>query len=52
MTTQATSQEIYRVPVILQPLPELRYADNDWTSRQDRQLAIGSISVFNPCQNL
>ena len=45
MTTRATSQETYQVPVILQALPELRYTDDDWTSRPDRQLAIGSISV-------
>lgn len=46
MATQTANSETYRVPVILQPLPKLRYADDNWTSRQDRQLAIGSISVL------
>lgn len=35
----------HRLPVILQDLPNLRYQDDDWISREFRQIAIGSIPV-------
>ena len=46
MTTQATTEpSAYRLPVIVQDLPDLRYEDGDWMSRNGRQIAIGSIPV-------
>lgn len=46
MTAQpSTEKETYRLPVILQDLPDLRYNDSDWMSQKGRQIAVGSIKV-------
>ena len=46
MTTRsATEASAYRIPVIVQDLPNLRYDDGDWMSQKGRQIAIGSIPV-------
>ena len=46
MTTQpSTRKPAYRLPIILQDLPDLRYQDDDWISQNDRQVAIGSVSI-------
>ena len=46
MTTQPQAEEsVFRLPVIVQNLPDLRYDDSDWMSKKARQIAIGSIPV-------
>ena len=45
MAIQKTTTEAYRLPIIVQELPDLRYNDNDWTSQKGRRIAIGSIPV-------
>ena len=46
MTTQPpTEPSSYRLPVIIQDLPDLRYDDGDWMSQKGRQIAIGSIQI-------
>ena len=46
MTTRGvTEASTYRIPVIVQDLPNLRYGDGDWMSQKGRQIAIGSIPV-------
>jgi DGQHR domain-containing protein len=42
---QLAAEAVHRLPVIIQELPDLRYNDNDWTSKSGRQIAIGSIPV-------
>ena len=42
---QLAAEAVHRLPVIIQELPDLRYTDNDWTSKSGRQIAIGSIPV-------
>ena len=39
------NQPVFRLPVVLQDLPALRYKENDWISQDERQIAIGSISL-------
>ena len=45
ITRGATEASAYRIPVIVQDLPNLRYDDGDWMSQKGRQIAIGSIPV-------
>ena len=47
MTTTSTpiSGNTYRLPVIIQTLPDLGDNGQDWTSQQGREIAIGSITV-------
>ena len=35
----------YHIPVVVQNLPDLKYSDDDWISKEGRQVAIGSIAV-------
>lgn len=45
MAIQKTTTEAYRLPIIVQELPDLRYNDSDWISQKGRCIAIGSIPV-------
>lgn len=46
MTTQSPTQpSTYRLPVIIQDLPNLSPDNGDWMSQKGRQIAIGSIPV-------
>ena len=35
----------FRIPVIIQSLPDLRYENQEWMARNERKVAIGSIST-------
>ena len=46
MKNEASATEVVcRLPVIVQALPNLRYEDGDWISKQERLIAIGSIPI-------
>ena len=47
METQAecTTGPQFRIPVIIQELPDLRYGNDEWMAKNGRQVAIGSIST-------
>ena len=42
---QPTNGTTFRIPVIIQELPDLRYAGSEWMANNDRQIAIGSIPI-------
>ena len=42
---QPTNETTFRIPVIIQALPDLRYSSNEWMANNDRQIAIGSIPI-------
>ena len=42
---QPTNETTFRIPVIIQELPDLRYAGSEWMANNDRQIAIGSIPI-------
>ena len=42
---QLTNETTFRIPVIIQELPDLRYAGNEWMANNDRKIAIGSIPI-------
>ena len=40
---QATTETSFRIPVIVQELPDLRYGNDEWMAQNGRRVAIGSI---------
>ena len=42
---EATTVHQFRVPVIIQELPDLRYSNDEWMAKNGRKVAIGSIST-------
>ena len=42
---EATTVHQFRVPVIVQELPDLRYGNDEWMAENGRKVAIGSIST-------
>ena len=42
---EATTVHQFRVPVIVQELPDLRYSNDEWMAKNGRKVAIGSIST-------
>ena len=40
-----TTAPQFRIPVIIQELPNLRYGSDEWMAENDRKVAIGSIST-------
>ena len=43
--THATKESSFRIPVIVQKLPDLRYGNEEWMAQNGRNVAIGSIST-------
>lgn len=42
---EATTVHQFRVPVIVQELPDLRYGNDEWMAENGRKVAVGSIST-------
>ncbi len=42
---QAVAESTFRIPVIVQELPDLRYSGEEWMAQKGRVIAIGSIST-------
>ena len=45
MSSHATTGTSFRIPVIVQYLPDLRYDNDEWMAQSSRKIAIGSITT-------
>ena len=43
MPSESTTAHQFRIPVIFQELPDLRYENDEWMAQNQRKIAIGSI---------
>ena len=43
MPSESTTAHQFRIPVIFQELPDLRYENDEWMAQNQRTIAIGSI---------